>query len=206
MSGIKPVGQPSVKQAKSTEQILRYNKKIKVGSPGALHWELKNFLVEHKYTTKQTPEELPMKDTPIGGIASFASTTEGNKYFPKWSIWRLIIGILLLLTILLIPLGIWLIRKSRFKLCYGALIKMEGESYRAGAKTQDPYTSTSEVLSIVSDARLTLLGEVWIERLGKKKKAKQIDWQELEKEFNAICASFEQLLPKLQLPEVIPPK
>jgi len=189
---------------KGDTPVLQNRWKVRVGSPRELVWELYQFLVGKGYKFEQPYEALELEPTPIEGVAAFRSNLKGHKDFPGRSLWRLILGIILCITILLIPVGICLIKKSKHILSDVFRLSVEGEAYRASARTQDPYRAQSEVLDIASNARITLEAEVRLTRAGKLKKAKnKSEWERLETEFNQLRDELDKLIPKIALPEAI---
>lgn len=183
--------------------ILQYKWKGRVGSPRELVWELYQFLAEKVYTLEHGYEALRLEKTPIEGVATFTRSIKGHRDFPGRSLWRLIVGIILCFTILLIPIGWWLIRSRKFVLIHVITMNIEGETYRASARTQDPYHAQSEVLDIVSNARIRLEGTAIIRRAGRVKEAGELERGKLEAEFRQLCEALGKLMPKIALPEAI---
>lgn len=176
-----------------------------MGSPGALSWELYQYLCEKGYKPEQEHEyeALCMEETPIEGVAKFANNLKVVNEFPRKSLLMKIIGFILCLTLILIPLGLWLIRRSKWQFRHIIDVNIEGEAYRAGSRTQDPHRAQSEVLGIVSDARVTLQGHVDISRAGHTKTAKDdVEWGRLKQEFQNIKEAFDSLIPTIIPPEV----
>jgi len=188
---------------KDDSHPLQNRWKVRVGSPRELVWELHQFLVCRGYKCEYPNEEaLELKPTPIEGVATFGSRLEGHKDFSGCSLWRLILGIILCITILLIPVGIWLIKKSKYILSNVIKLNVETETYRASARTQDPYRAQSEVLDIASDARITLEAEVILIRAGKMKKVKnKSEIERLGTEFAQLGDELDKLIPKIALPK-----
>jgi len=189
---------------KGDSPLLQNRWKVRVGSPRELGWELYQFLAGKGYSFEHPYETLELSPAPIEGVATFKTTLEGHKDYPGRSLWRLILGIVLCMTILLIPVGIWLIRKSKHLLVDVFRLNVEGETYRASARTQDPYRAQSEVLDIASDARITLEAEVRFMRAGKIKTMKnKSELERLQTEFNQLGGELNKLIPKIALPKVI---
>lgn len=190
---------------RSDSPLLQKRWKTRVGSPRELVWELHQFLVSKGYKCEYPNEEaLELKQTPIEGVATFGSRLEGHKDFPGRSLWRLILGIILCFTVLLIPVGIWLIRKSKYAFRDTFKLSVEAETYRASARTQDPHRAQSEVLDIASNARITLEAEVTRIRAGKTKKVEnKSESERLEAEFAQLGDELDKLIPRIALPKAI---
>lgn len=178
--------------------------KVRVGSARELVWDLYKFLDDRGYRHHQPYEALALEPTPIEGVATFKTSFRGYKDFPRRSLWRLIVGIVLCLTVLLIPLGIWLIRKSKYILMHFFELSIDGESYRAGARTQDPHRPQSEVLDMASDARITLGAYVMRIRLGKTKLVhNKLEEEKLAAEFDQLSKELDKLIPKIEIPKAV---
>lgn len=189
---------------KADVRLLHHTWKVRVGSPRELLWELYQFLDAKGFLLCEPYEPLELEQTPIEGTASFESTIKGHRDFPGRSLWRLILGIILCMTILLIPVGIWLIRKSKHILRDLIKLQVEGEAYRASARTQDPHRPQSEVLDIASSARITLDVELRFIRGGKAKTLKnESEWERLQTEFNQFREELDKLIPRIALPQAI---
>ena len=181
--------------------MLQYSWKVRVGSPRELTWELYQFLVERGYKSEHGHEALRLEETPIEGVATFAESLQGRKDFRGRSLWRLIVGVILCLTIVLVPIGWWLIKKSKHVLSYIITVNIEGETYKASARTQDPYRAQSEVLDVASNARIRLEGTATVSRAGRLKEAGELERQKLETELQKLREALDQLIPKIILPE-----
>jgi len=182
--------------------------KVRVGSPGELSWELYQSLVSKGYTAEKIQENVheavKLVETPIEGVANFTDRIEVYKELPIRTIWwMLIMGVILLFTIILFPIGLWLIRRSIYKFIHVITMNIEGETYRAGARTQDPHRAQSEVLDIVSDARIILKGNITLRRLsGVTNTTKnQTEWKRLKADFQELCGELDRLIHKITLPE-----
>jgi len=171
-----------------------------VGSPRELLWELYQFLAGRGYEFASPYEPLQLEQAPIEGTATFESSIEGHRDFHGRSSWRLILCI----TILLIPLGIWLIKKSKHMLRDVLTLQVEGEAYRASARTQDPHHPQSEVQDIASSARIILDANLRFIRAGKLKEVKtKSEWERLQTEFDQLRGELDKLIPKIALPKAI---
>lgn len=186
---------------------LEHRWKVRVGSPRELSWELYQSLVEKGYKSERDHEALQLEETPIEGVANFSDRIEVYKEFQGATLWMLILGVILFFTIIFIPFGSWLIRRSAYKFIRDISVNIEGETYRAGARTQDPHRAQSEVLDIVSDARLILKGNVTFRRgTGVKKTAKnEAEWERLGTDFQELCDELDKLIPKITIPETVEP-
>lgn len=147
--------------------------KVRVGSPRELVWELYQFLAGKGYEFDNPYEPLELRQAPIEGTATFESSIEGHRDSPGRSLWRLILGIIFCITIILIPLGIWLIKKSKYLLSDIVRLQIEGEAYRATARTQDAHRPQSEVQDIASSARIILDAELRFIRAGQTQRGQE---------------------------------
>lgn len=183
---------------------LRHRWNVRVGSPRELVWELYQFLDSKGFEFDNTYTPLKMEDTPIEGTATFQSKIEGHRDFPGRSLWRLIVGIILCITVLLIPVGIWLIRKSKHTFSDIFRLNVEGEAYRASARSQGPYHSQSEVLDIASSARIILDAEMKFTRAGSIKEVpnNELEQRRLQIDFDQLRDDLDELIPKITLPKV----
>jgi len=125
---------------------------VSVASPRKLFRALHDFLDEHGYVHEYEP--LKAEPDAIGGMAIFRSELVGKSDLPRSNLAYVVLGILLLLTIVLIPMGMRFLGQSRYHIRTIAKIGMEGEAYLAKGGTQG--TVQGEVLDVVSDARVTL--------------------------------------------------
>lgn len=186
---------------KTDMRALHYGWKVRVGSPRELVWELYQFLASKGFFFDEPYEPLELEPTPIEGAASFRGSIEGHRDFPGRSMWRLILGIILCLTILLIPVGTWLVRKSKHVFSDLFEIQVEGEAYRASARTHEPHHPQSEVLDIASNARITLDARLRFIRGGKLKRVKnESQLKRLEGVFAELRNELDRLIPKIALP------
>jgi len=125
---------------------------VRVASPRKLFRALHDLLDERGYVHEYEP--LRAEPDAIDGMAIFKSELLGKRDSPGRDLPYLVFGIILLPTILLTTQGIKLIKESRYTLRTVARISVEGEAYLAKGGTQG--TSQSEVLDVVSDARVTI--------------------------------------------------
>ena len=190
--------------AKKAQFSIKWD--VRAGSPRKLWRALHDFLddngFEHKY------QELKPEESPIEGTATFSDQLVGRRDHKKRaSFWflRILIGLLLCLTIILIPLGLALIRSRLKTIRTRVSIDVEGEVYRArGANINTAHTA--EVLDVVADTRVTL--EAWAgEPIEKKEDEIRLtkDEREIEKlrhEFEELSHRLDELLPKISLPRM----
>lgn len=189
---------------KTDSRTVHYNWKVRIGSPRELVWELRQFLDGKGYRFDDSYKPLELKRAPIEGTATFESTIEGHRDFPGRSLWRLILGIIFCMTILLIPLGIWLIRKSKHMLSDIISVQVEGEVYRASARTQDPYRAQSEVLDMTGNARILLDAGLKFVRAGKPREVKsEEEWRRMHTEFSQLRDELDKLIPRIALPKAV---
>jgi hypothetical protein len=140
--------------ALSKSEVVSTQRKwdVRVASPRKLFRALHDFLDDRGYVHEYEP--LKAEPDAIGGTAVFKSELLGKSDSPRRDWAYLLFGIFLLPTILLTTLGIRFIRQSRYTMRTIARIGVEGEAYLAKGGTQG--TVQSEVLDVVSDARITL--------------------------------------------------
>lgn len=179
---------------------------IRTGSPRKLWRALHDFLDDHGFEHEY--EELKPEGSPIEGTATFSDCLSGQRdreeraYF--WFL-RTLIGVLLLLTIILIPLGLALIR-SRLKIIRTIVeIDVEGEVYRARGADIDT-SRAAEVLDVVADTRVTL--QAWSgEPIGNGEDEIRLtederEFTEFKQEFEELSYRLEEILPRLSLPGI----
>ncbi len=140
--------------ASSKSEVASTQRKwdVRVASPRKLFRALHDFLDELGYVHEYEP--LKAEPDAIGSMAIFKSELLGKSDFPRRDLAYLWFGILLLPTILLTNLGTQFIRQSRYTMRTIARISVEGEAYSTRGEAQSPVQS--EVLDVVSDARVTL--------------------------------------------------
>ncbi|MEE8470040.1 MAG: hypothetical protein V3S51_01780, partial [Dehalococcoidia bacterium] len=134
------------------ESSTRSKLDVRVASPRRLFRSLHDFLEEDGYAHEYEP--LKTERDAIGDTAIFNSQLVGRQDTQGRDVLSLLLGILLIFTILLIPLAIRLLRESRYTLTTIVEISVEGEAYRYRHGTNG--ATSSEVLDVVSDARVTL--------------------------------------------------
>ncbi|MFC1980173.1 hypothetical protein ACFLVS_04925 [Chloroflexota bacterium] len=177
--------------------------KVRVGSPRELCWELQRFLEKEGFKSDKLPESLILEPTPIEGHATFSMNIEGYRGIRRSSLWRLILGIILCFTIILIPLGLWLIKESAYELVVKLCLLLEGETFRASARSQDPYKPQSEVMDTVSNARIVIEGDVYKRRGdGKIKSASKPEEQLFDTILSEIKEKLDKLMPRIKLPDI----
>ncbi len=104
---------------------------------------------------------------------------------------------------ILIPIGLWLIRKSAYDVIQEVKINLEGETYRASARSQEPYKPQSEVTDTVSNARVSLEGSIYRRRGdGKIKPASELEEQAFGTKLSRIEERLNKLIPSIKLPDV----
>ena len=177
--------------------------KLRIGSPRDLFWELQRFLDKEGVKSDKPFEPLKLEPTPIEGHATFSGNVDGHKDILKSTRWRFILGIILCFTIILIPIGLWLIRKSAYEVTQEVKINLEGETYRASARSQEPYKPQSEVTDTVSNARVSLEGNIYRRRGdGKIKPASELEEQAFDTKLSRIEERLNKLIPSIKLPDV----
>ncbi len=179
---------------------------VRTGSPRKLWRALHDFLDDNGYMHEY--EELKPEGSPIDGTATFKNYLIGQKDREKRaSFWflRILIGLLLCLTIILIPLGLALIGSSLKTVRTKVRIDVEGEVYRA--RGADINTShAAEVLDVVADTRVTL--QAWVGEPIKKKENEirlakdEGEITKLRHDFEELSHRLDELLPKVSLPHV----
>jgi len=181
--------------------VLRHSWKLRVGSPGELLWELHQFISGRGYSFDRPYQPLKLEETPIDGMASFAAVLEASRESETSSFWHLALGTLLCFTLVLMPLGLRLIRRSRAIYRHTITLSLEGEAYRSSARASDSRWLQAEMLGVTSNARLTLeatltrlqAGEAWPVTSGPH-------WQALVREFEQLTATLSQPLKPVTLP------
>ena len=178
--------------------------KLRIGSPRELFWELQRFLEKEDFKSDKPSEPLVLEPTPIEGHATFSDSVEGHKEILQSTRWRFIIGLLLCITIILIPVGIWLIRKSTYEVMQEVRLHLEGETFRASARSQEPYKAQSEVTDTVSNARVSLEGKIYRRRGdGKIKPASEMEEQAFNNTLCKIEERLNKLIPRIKLPDAV---
>jgi len=125
---------------------------VRIASPQKLTRALHDFLDERGYLCEYEPSEA--EPNAISSKAIFKSELIGKRDSPRCDMAYIVFGLLLLPTILLTGLGIRFLKQSRYYLRTIARITVEGEVYPAKGGGQGAVQS--EVLDVVSDARVTL--------------------------------------------------
>lgn len=174
---------------------------VSVASPRKLFRALHDFLDEHGYVHEYEP--LKAEPDAIGGMAIFRSGLVGKSDLPRSNLAYVVLGILLLLTIVLIPIGMRFLGQSRYHIRTIAKIGMEGEAYLAKGGTQG--TAQGEALDVVSDARVTLDVTVGIAQGDYKILRPTEDKRELiriAEEKQGLENALSELLLTIALPEV----
>jgi len=178
---------------------------VRTGSPRQLWRALNDFLddngFEHEY------EQLRLEDSPIEGTAAFGDTVIGQKeHERKADFWllKIIIGFILCLTIVLMPLGLMLLNRSRKTVRTIIRLDVEGEVYRRRGASINA-NQAAEVLGVIGDARVTM--QVWageplkdteyeIDRVTRDERDVTI----LNREFDELTYRLDGLLPGVSLP------
>ena len=178
---------------------------VRVASPRKLHRALHDFLTDNEY--KHEYEPLQLEEGKIEGTATFQRSLIGQRDVKRRRRWGLlIVGVFLCLLIVLIPIGLWLIRRSGGKLRTKVVLDIEGEVYRARG-TQTGLGHTAEVLDVVADARITLKVEMGrpdnedVYRIAEPTKDKK-ELETLTRQVDDMEKRLRQLLPRIVLPEV----
>ena len=178
--------------------VHRWN--LRVRSPRELYWKLHEFLESEHWEHEYKPLE-PQHDA-IDGSALFNSRLIGMHDSHPW--WRILLGILACLTIILIPVGRCLFRSQRVAI----IIEVEGESYRArGAKALS--TQGKEVLDVVSDCRVILrlnAGKVVKSEKTNEETIKPTRNQKKIQELDRTITILKKKIDKEILPKIVLPK
>jgi len=133
----------------------RYRWDVRTGSPRKLWRMMNDLLVDNGYAHKHG-RELKPESGPIEGTATFHDVMSGWKdcAFPRNQV-LFILGILMCLTVILIPLGSYLIRKSNKNFRAGFKLIFHGEVYRTREAGRTNIRA-EEVLNVVADTRIEL--------------------------------------------------
>jgi len=176
--------------------------KLRIGSPRELFWELQRFLEKTGFEIKNASDSLALESTPIEGHATFNKDINGRRIFAFSICWMFILGIILCFTIILIPVGIWLIKYSAYDVVQKVNIHLEGETFRASAVSQEPYKPQSEVVHTVSNARVLLLGDVYRKRGDARSEPNESEYQAFEKKLSGLEDQLDTLIPNIKLPDI----
>jgi len=187
-----------------------YRWDVRMGSPRKLWRFLDDFLTDTQYTHNPR-RELKLEAGAIEGTATFQDVIDAWKDCKGQRDWvSCIAGIILCLSIILIPLGAHLIRKSSGDFRVKLRVIVEGEAYRIREAGQTELRA-AEVLDGVADARVEL--QAWVGRLNSseynpigldpKHDHLSIEW--LGNECAMLKQRIDSLLKTTILPEVTAP-
>ena len=193
----------SANDTNKTQLSIKWD--IRTGSPRKLWRTLHDFLDDNGFAHEY--EELMLSDSPIEGTATFSDWLVGQReHQERASLWflRTVVGLLLCLTIVLIPVGLALIRSNLKKVRTWIRIGVEGEVYRVrGANRSD--THATEFYDVIADVRVTM--QVEMSALLKKAEGEieraiesQQDVEDLRYEFKELTDRLDYLLPTVTLP------
>lgn len=134
---------------------MKYKWDVRTGSPRKLWRMLSDFLEDNEFEHEY--DELILGQAPIDGTAVFSKQVVAKKDIEKpFDAGLFIGGLLLCVTLVLIPVGFSLMQKASEKTRILLQLSIEGEAYRArGANfaTNQP----TEVFDIAADARVTII-------------------------------------------------
>lgn len=178
---------------------------VRTGSPRKLWRALNDFLDENGFEHEY--EQLRLEESPIEGTAAFADMVMGQKEHERQgSFWllKVIVGFILCLTIVLIPPGLALFRRTRRTVRTVIKIDVEGEVYRSrGANVRAD--QAAEVLGVIGDARVTM--QVWAGEPLKnthyaiwRVSGDEGDAAILRREFDELTSRLDGLFPGVTLP------
>lgn len=125
---------------------------VRVDSPRKLFRQLHDLLDENGYEHEYRP--LKAEKDAINDTAIFESVLVGMKDSQGYNKIKLVIAIILVFTIVFIPIAAWLLKSSLYPLRTVVKIHVEGEAYRT--KIGSTNNDVSELLDVISDARVTL--------------------------------------------------
>ena len=142
----------------SREKKARFSVKwdVRTGSPRKLWRALHDFLDDNGFVHEYA--ELRPEGGPIEGTATFSDWLIGYRdHVRPASFWvlRVVVGLVLCLTVVLLPVGLSLIRGRLRTVRTWARVGIEGEVYRTRGASVDA-AHAEEVLDVVADARVTL--------------------------------------------------
>ena len=165
----------------------RYRWDVRTGSPRKLWRMMDDLLVDNGYAHKHG-RELKPESGPIDGTATFHDVMAGWKDcdFPR-NRWFFALGVLLCLTVVLIPLGRYFIRKSDRDFRAGFKLIFHGEVYRTREAGRIDMRA-EEVVNVVADTRIEL--QAWVGKaiststhpvaIAVKREAHSVKWLEEE--------------------------
>ncbi len=125
---------------------------VRANSPRRLYRDLHEFLEENGFEHEYVP--LKAERDAINDVAIFESELVAKRDAQGRDFFNLVFGIVLLLTVVLSPIAILLLERSRYVLRTVAKVEIEGEAYRAKACPQ--LGMYSEIVEIVSDSKIRL--------------------------------------------------
>ena len=178
---------------------------IRTGSPRKLWRALHDFLDDNGFAHEY--EELILHESPIEGTATFGDWLHGQReYRERASLWflRIVFGLLLCLTIVLIPAGLALIRSNWKTIRTRIRIGVEGEVYRTRGASMNA-SRAEEFYDVVADTRIIM--EVEMNTLLKKAEDEeeerivesQGDIESLRQDFKELAEGLDILLPTVAL-------
>jgi len=178
---------------------------VRTGSPRKLWRSLHDFLDENGFAHDY--HELRFSESPIEGTATFSDSLAGHKDRQRpssLSFLRVLLGVILCLTVLLIPAGTRLIRSRVKTVRTLAYISIEGEVFRT--KDSDVRnTRLSEVFDLIADARITL--DILAGEPSEDSEYEMVTQTEdrgeiavVRHEYEELCYQVDQLLPGETLP------
>ena len=179
---------------------------IRTGSPRKMWRSLHDFLDDNGFIHDY--EELVLNNSPIDGTATFSDWLLGiREYRERSSLWflRNVAGVLLCMTIVLIPAG-WALIKSTWKSTRTRIkISVEGEVYRTRGASMNA-SRAEEFYDVVADARITMDVETNIlikkadDQVEEKMLENRGDIESLHQEFIQLTEGLNILLPQVTLP------
>ena len=186
---------------------------VRTGSPRKLWRTLHDFLNDNGF--RHDYEELRLEESPIEGTATFSDTLSGHRsrILPaSGQLLRTIGGVLLCLTVALIPLGRKLLRSRTKTVWTSASLSVEGEVFRTRGANLRTHTA-AEIVDIVADVRVTLdivsgepdannptlLRSAWAPR---EIQMAILEFQELEAGLAGLLPPGETTLPSTELREI----
>ncbi len=177
---------------------------IRVSSPRKLFRALHDFLDERGY--EHAYEPLRAERDAINDTAIFNTELIGRRDCRERNRFKLILGVSLFFTIVLIPLAMHLTKASRYSIRTIARIGVEGESYRTKLRAQG--ITQREELDVVSDARVTFNAKTGVVETGygmlKPAKGKR-ELKRVEEEQRELECGFAEVMFTMSLPDVETP-
>ncbi len=185
---------------------------VRTGSPRKLWRTLHDFLEDNGF--RHEYQELRLEESPIEGTATFSDRLTGyrdRRRPASAQFLRIAGGVLLCLTLLLAPLGMWLLRSRTKIVRTSASVSVEGEVFRTrGANLRSDHAA--EIVDVVADVRVTMEilsgepdehpGEIRAALTPRELVMATLEFKELESGLVGLLPPGETTLPSTELREI----